>query len=49
MVAALLVFESRAALIGENSLTDPWDDGPEPGGHWNGSARYCADPPLVWP
>ena len=49
MVAALLVDESRDALIGENSLTGPWDDGPEPWGHWNGSARYCADPPLVWP
>jgi hypothetical protein len=49
MVAALLVHESRDALIGENSLTGPWDDGPEPWGHWDSSARYCADPPLVNP
>ncbi|MDX1746476.1 MAG: peptidoglycan-binding protein, partial [Halobacteriales archaeon] len=51
MVAALLVDESRDALIGENSLTGPWDDGPEPWGHWDGSARSsaCHDPPLVSP
>lgn len=49
MVAALLVHESRDALIGENSLTGPWDDGPEPWGHWVSSSRNCADPPLVTP
>jgi putative cell wall-binding protein/murein DD-endopeptidase MepM/ murein hydrolase activator NlpD len=49
MVAALLVHESRDALLGYNSLTGPWDDGPEPWGHWDGSSRYCADPPLVSP
>jgi putative cell wall-binding protein/murein DD-endopeptidase MepM/ murein hydrolase activator NlpD len=49
MVAALLVDESRDALIGANSLTGPWDDGPQPWGHWNSSSRYCADPPLVSP
>lgn len=49
MVAALLVHESRDALIGENSLTGPWDDGPEPWGHWVSSSRNCADPPLVSP
>jgi len=49
MVAALLVDESRDALIGENSLTGPWDDGPEPWGHWDGSSRHCANPPLVSP
>lgn len=49
MVAALLVHESRDALIGRNTLTGPWDDGPEPWGHWDSSSRFCADPPLVNP
>ncbi len=49
MVAALLVWESREALLGNNSRTGPWDDGPEPWGHWDGAARTCADPPLVSP
>jgi hypothetical protein len=49
MVAALLVDESRDALLGYNSLSGPWDDGPEPWGHWDGSSRHCADPPLVSP
>jgi hypothetical protein len=48
-VAALLIWESRETLIGNLSLTGPWDDGPEPFGHWDGTSRYCADPPLVWP
>jgi peptidoglycan hydrolase-like protein with peptidoglycan-binding domain len=47
MVAAMLVHESRDALLGYNSFRSPWDDGPEPWGHWDGSSRYCADPPLV--
>ncbi len=49
MVAALLVDESRDALLGLNGLQGPWDDGPEPWGHWDGSSRHCADPPLVSP
>jgi hypothetical protein len=48
-VAALLIWESRETLIGNLTLTGPWDDGPEPFGHWDGTSRYCADPPLVWP
>jgi peptidoglycan hydrolase-like protein with peptidoglycan-binding domain len=47
MVAAMLVHESRDALLGYTTLAGPWDDGPEPWGHWDGSSRYCADPPLV--
>ena len=47
MVAAMLVHESRDALLGYNTFTGPWDDGPQPWGHWDGSSRYCADPPLV--
>lgn len=47
MVAALLVWESREALIGNNDLAGPWDDGPQPWGHWDSSSRYCANPPLV--
>lgn len=49
MVAALLVHESRDALLGLNSLTKPWNDGPQPWGHWDGSSRNpaCANPPLV--
>lgn len=47
MVAALLVHESRDALLGYNSLTGPWDDGPQPFGHWDDTSRNCADPPLV--
>jgi len=49
MVAALLVWESREALIGNSSRSGPWDDGPEPWGHWDGSSRTCANPPLVSP
>ncbi len=49
MVAALLVHESRDALLGYNFLNGAWDDGPEPWGHWDGSSRHCADPPLVDP
>ncbi len=49
MAAALLVWESRETLIGNSSRTGPWDDGPEPWGHWTGSARTCANPPLVSP
>ena len=48
-VAALLIWESRETLIGNMSLSGPWDDGPQPFGHWDGTSRYCADPPLVWP
>ena len=48
-VAALLIWEARETLIGNLQLTGPWDDGPQPFGHWDGTARYCADPPLVWP
>ena len=48
-VAALLIWESRETLIGNLSWHGPWDDGPQPFGHWDSSARYCADPPLVWP
>ena len=47
MVAALLVHESRDALLGYNELTGPWDDGPQPFGHWDDTSRNCADPPLV--
>lgn len=49
MVAALLVWESREALIGNSSRSGPWDDGPQPWGHWDSSARTCANPPLVSP
>ena len=49
VVAALLVWESRETLIGNSSRTGPWDDGPEPWGHWDGSSRTCVDPPLVTP
>jgi hypothetical protein len=49
MVAALLVWESRETLIGNSSRSGPWDDGPEPWGHWDGSARTCTNPPLVSP
>jgi len=42
MVAALLVWESREALLGNSSRSGPWDDGPEPWGHWDGSSRDCA-------
>jgi len=49
MVAALLVWESRETLIGNSSRSGPWDDGPEPWGHWDGSSRTCANPPLVSP
>lgn len=48
-VAALLIWESRETLIGNLGLGRPWRDGPEPFGHWDGTSRYCADPPLVWP
>lgn len=48
-VAALLVWESREALIGNSSRSGPWDDGPEPWGHWDSSSRDCANPPLVTP
>ncbi|MEE9298459.1 MAG: hypothetical protein V3V29_05430 [Acidimicrobiia bacterium] len=48
-VAALLIWESRETLIGNLSWGGPWDDGPQPFGHWDSSSRYCADPPLVWP
>lgn len=48
-VAALLIWESRETLIGNLSWGGPWDDGPEPFGHWDGTSRYCANPPLVWP
>jgi peptidoglycan hydrolase-like protein with peptidoglycan-binding domain len=47
MVAALLVYESRDSLLGNSSRSGPWDDGPEPWGHWDGSSRTCANPPLV--
>ena len=49
IVAALLVWESRETLIGNLTYGRPWSDGPEPWGHWDGSSRYCADPPLVTP
>ncbi len=48
-VAALLILESRETLIGNLSWGGPWDDGPQPFGHWDSTSRYCADPPLVWP
>lgn len=48
-VAALLIWESRETLIGNLSWGGPWDDGPEPFGHWDSTSRYCADPPLVTP
>lgn len=48
-VAALLIWESRETLIGNLNWGGPWDDGPQPFGHWDGTSRYCADPPLVWP
>ena len=48
-VAAWLVHQSRETLIGNLSLTGPWDDGPQPWGHWDGSSRDCANPPLVSP
>lgn len=48
-VAALLIWESRETLIGNRSWGGPWDDGPQPFGHWDSTSRYCADPPLVWP
>jgi len=48
-VAALLIWESRETLIGNLSWGGPWDDGPQPFGHWDSTSRYCADPPLVWP
>ncbi len=48
-VAALLIWESRETLIGNLSWDGPWDDGPQPFGHWDSTSRYCADPPLVWP
>ncbi len=46
-VAALLVWESRETLIGNSSRSGPWDDGPQPWGHWDGSSRTCVSPPLV--
>ncbi len=49
IVAALLVWESRETLIGNLNYGRPWSDGPEPWGHWDGSSRYCAHPPLVSP
>ena len=49
VVAALLVWESRENLIGNLDYGRPWTDGPEPWGHWDGSSRYCARPPLVTP
>jgi len=49
IVAGLLVWESRETLIGNLSWGRPWADGPQPFGHWDGTSRYCADPPLVWP
>jgi hypothetical protein len=49
IVAALLVWESRETLIGNLNYGRPWSDGPEPWGHWDGSSRYCASPPLVSP
>lgn len=51
MVAALLVHESRDALLGLNSLAAPWNHGPQPWGHWDGSSRNpaCATPVLVSP
>jgi hypothetical protein len=48
-VAALLIWESRETLIGNLNWGGPWDDGPQPFGHWDGTSRYCADPPLVFP
>ena len=48
-VAALLIWESRETLIGNLSWGGPWDDGPQPFGHWDSTSRYCADPPLVSP
>jgi hypothetical protein len=48
-VAALLIWESRETLIGNRDWGGPWDDGPQPFGHWDGTSRYCADPPLVSP
>jgi peptidoglycan hydrolase-like protein with peptidoglycan-binding domain len=47
VVAALLVWESRETLLGNASRSGPWDDGPQPWGHWDGSSRTCANPPLV--
>jgi hypothetical protein len=49
VVAGMLIWESRETLIGNLDWGGPWDDGPQPFGHWDGSSRYCADPPLVWP
>ncbi|HLA67268.1 MAG TPA: hypothetical protein VJP05_07290 [Acidimicrobiia bacterium] len=49
IVAALLVWESRETLIGNLDFGRPWSDGPQPWGHWDGSSRYCAEPPLVTP
>lgn len=49
IVAALLVWESRETLIGNLDFGRPWSDGPQPFGHWDGSSRYCASPPLVTP
>lgn len=49
VVAALLVWESRETLIGNASRSGPWDDGPQPWGHWDGSSRTCVNPPLVTP
>lgn len=48
-VAALLIWESRETLIGNLSWGGPWDDGPQPFGHWDSTSRYCANPPLVTP
>ncbi len=48
-VAALLIWESRETLIGNLSWGGPWDDGPQPFGHWDSTSRYCANPPLVSP
>jgi hypothetical protein len=48
-VAALLIWESRETLIGNRNWGGPWDDGPQPFGHWDSTSRYCADPPLVSP
>jgi hypothetical protein len=48
-VAALLIWESRETLIGNLNWGGPWDDGPQPFGHWDSTSRYCANPPLVSP
>lgn len=48
MVAALLVYESREALLGNNSFNKPWSDGPQPWGHWDGCGRSVS-PRLVNP